>query len=180
MATQLLEAPIKEIEFDGGRVYRATGDLGWGLFAGRTIRKGDTILVFRGEIISFDEAVAKGDWECWPLQFAHGKYIDLESPGCLANHSCEPNSAVHDEGNPTRVSLIALRDISQDEEIRYDYSTTMDEDSFTMPCRCGSEYCRQRVEDFKYLPLSVQEHNLRRGLVMDFISKKFTRSNERE
>ncbi len=172
MSTQLLEIPIKEAEFENGKLYCATGYLGLGLFAGRPIEKGNTILVFTGPIIGFGEAVAKGDRECWPLQIDYGKYIDLEAPGCLANHSCEPNAGIQDEEDLTHIKLIALRDISPDEEIRYDYSTTMDEDFFTMPCRCGSKFCRQRVEDFKYLPPEVQKNYLQSKLVIGFIAKK--------
>lgn len=176
MTMQLLEKPVEKIEFGDGRLYCATSNLGLELFAGRPLKKGETILVFKGRIINFDEAVAKGDRECWPLQIDHGKYIDLEKPGCLANHSCEPNAGVQDGGSATRVRLVALRDILLDEKIRYDYSTTMDEDSFTMGCNCGSKNCRGVVEDFKCLPSGVQDHYLQEGLVMKFIAKKLKKS----
>jgi hypothetical protein len=58
------------------------------------------------------------------------------------------------------------------EEIRYDYSTTMDEKSFTMACRCGAPECRQVVEDFAELPAGIQQYYLSRGLVMGFIARR--------
>jgi hypothetical protein len=171
MSTQLLEKPIEESVFADGRLYCATSNLGLELFAGRPFKRGEIILIFKGNIIGFAEAVAKGDRECWPLQIGYGKYIDLEKPGCLANHSCEPNAGIRDDGSTTHVCLIALQDIFPNDEIRYDYSTTMDEDSFTMQCNCGSKNCRGVVEDFKRLPLDVQNHYLQDGLVMKFIAK---------
>jgi hypothetical protein len=172
MSQQSEDTALKESEFQNGRLYRAVGNLGLSLFAGQQIPKNEVILTFEGKIIGFGEAVAKGDYECWPLQFDHDKYIDLEMPGCLANHSCEPNAGIRDTGNEFCITLIALRDISQDEEIRYDYSTTMDEDFFTMPCRCGSITCRGVVEDFRRLPSDVRESYLESGLVMKFIAGK--------
>jgi uncharacterized protein len=171
MSKQLVDISNNKRYFRNGKLYCATGNLGLSLFAGERILSGDVILVFKGRVIGFAEAVAKGDRECWPLQVDHGKYIDLESPGCLANHSCEPNAGIRDGGTTTCINLVALRDIPWGEEIRYDYSTTMDEESFTMPCRCGSIHCRGVVEDFKCLPREIQEHYLQSGLVMDFIAK---------
>jgi uncharacterized protein len=170
MLQQLEDTAIKGSDFQQGRLYRAVGNLGLSLFAGQQILKDEVILTFEGKIIGFGEAVAKGDYQCWPLQFDHDKYIDLEMPGCLANHSCEPNAGIRDVGNAPRITLVALRDISSGEEIRYDYSTTMDEDFFTMPCRCGSTACRGVVEDFKRLPNHVRKRYLESGLVMKFIA----------
>lgn len=55
--------------------------------------------------------------------------------------------------------------------IRYDYSTTMDEGSFTMRCRCGAPGCRQVVRDFSELPAGIQEYYLSQGLVMNFMAR---------
>jgi hypothetical protein len=158
-------------------VYVADGDLGKGLFAKRRIQRGELIHVFKGPIIGFEEAVSKGDKECYPLQIAHGKYIDLLEPGCYANHSCEPNAGVKDLGEGRTVQLIAIKDIPANTEIRYDYSTTMDEDYFTMPCLCHSQICRGRVTDFKLLPEPVREEYLSGRIVMEFIARQYRTSS---
>ncbi len=41
--------------------------------------------------------------------------------------------------------LVALRDISVDEELHFDYSTTMSEGDWTMRCRCGAAQCRSLI-----------------------------------
>ncbi|MBU6427320.1 SET domain-containing protein-lysine N-methyltransferase [Patescibacteria group bacterium] len=152
----------------GTLTYVSKGDLGKGLFARRKIRAGTMICRFSGPMISFAEAASKGEKECYPLQIDDNKYIDLDPPGCFANHSCEPNAGIRAD-----LELVALTDIPAGTEIRYDYSTTMDEDYFTMPCRCGSESCRGKVEDFKLLPPSASKRYLTLGIVMSFIVRKY-------
>lgn len=68
--------------------------------------------------------------------------------------------------------LIALRDIKADEELRFDYSTTMDENRWTMTCRCGAKDCRGIVKDFHLLPTKLQQRYLRLGVVQEFIARK--------
>jgi uncharacterized protein len=150
-----------------GIVYVGEGDLGKGLFARKPIKKGSLIYIFQGPIINFLQAKQKGEKECYPLQIDHDRYIDIEPPGCFSNHSCEPNAGIRNQ-----IELTALRNIEEDEEIRYDYSTTMDEDHFTMPCRCGTPTCRGVVADFKLLSLLLQKTYLSLGIVMEFISRK--------
>lgn len=101
------------------------------------------------------------------LQIDEQLYILPDPPGVFANHSCCPNAGV-----VHTTTLIALREIRKDEEIRFDYSTTMDEDLWTMQCLCGEPECRGVVEDFKYLPQEVQRAYLTRGIVQPFIVRK--------
>jgi len=84
--------------------------------------------------------------------------------GVFVNHSCDPNTGVRDD-----VRLVALRDLIAGEEIRYDYSTTMDEDHWTLQCRCGSRGCRGVVRDFKWLPKDTKLHLLRQNIVPGLI-----------
>jgi len=149
------------------RIYLAFGNLGRGVFAKRRIEEGEIILVFTGPVIGFTEAVAKGDKECWPLQIGHDRYIDLEEPGCYANHSCNPNAGIVQD----RI-LVAIRGIAKDSEICYDYSTTVDEDHWSMECRCGNEECRHLISDFKYLDPGVRRSYLNLGIVQSFIASQ--------
>ncbi|MDB9333950.1 hypothetical protein, partial [Nodularia spumigena] len=68
--------------------------------------------------------------------------------------------------------LIALNDIAQDEEIFYDYSTTMSEKLWTMKCSCGSSICRGVVKDFHYLPTDIKAKYLNLGIVQKFIVRE--------
>jgi hypothetical protein len=159
-------------------------DVGLGVFAHRQIRKGEVILTFDGPVIDFAEAKGRGPLECMTLQVGRDKYIDPLPPAVLVNHSCDPNAGIRDDKN-----LVALRDIQKGEEVRFDYSTTMEEKSFTMGCAGGSPKCRGVVDDFSTLPRSLQEHYVAQGVVMNFIAeqlrpliqeRKETKSRSRE
>jgi hypothetical protein len=137
------------------------------VFTRRAIRKGEILLAFGGPLIDFAETKRRGASECMAIQVGPGQYIDTQAPGVFVNHSCAPNTGIRNDRD-----LIALHDIPLGEEIRFDYSTTMDEKSFTMRCRCGAPGCRQVVTDFAELPAAVQEYYLCRGLVMSFIVRR--------
>jgi uncharacterized protein len=148
-------------------IYVAQCDLGRGVFAGRDFAAWDEILRFSGPRISFAEALAKGEKQANPLQIDDEEYLDIEPPGVFVNHSCEPNAGIVED----RV-LVALRPILRGEEIRFDYSTTMWEDMWTMECRCGSSRCRGVVRDFPDIPPEVQAEYLGLGVVQGFIVRR--------
>jgi len=148
-------------------VYVAKSDLGLGVFARQAFAIGDEILRFCGPVISLDEALAKGEEQGNTFQIGDALYLDLERPGVLVNHSCEPNTGVVED----RI-LVALRPISQGEEIRFDYSTTMWDGCWTMRCRCGSSKCRGLVSDFPELPAELRAEYLRLCVVQEFIVRR--------
>ncbi|MBI2814556.1 MAG: SET domain-containing protein-lysine N-methyltransferase [Opitutae bacterium] len=148
-------------------VYVGECALGQGLFAGRDFGAGEEILQLTGPLISLAETISMGEQEANPLQIGIGKYIDMEEPGVFLNHSCEPNAGIVKSR-----TLIALSSIEAGEEIRYDYSTTMDENRWTMVCLCGAKGCRGLVQDFRLLPFELQSSYLRRGVVQEFIANK--------
>jgi hypothetical protein len=94
---------------------------------------GENILAIVGPIIDFAETKRRGPQECMAIQIGPDRYIDTQPPGVFVNHSCEPNAGIRQNQN-----LVALRKIRRGQEIRYDYSTTMEEDSFAMQCLCGA------------------------------------------
>jgi hypothetical protein len=140
--------------------------VGLGVFASRDLAPGEIILAIEGPIIDFAETKRRGPRECMAIQIGPDRYIDTQPPGVFVNHSCEPNAGIRQNQN-----LVALRKIRQRQEIRYDYSTTMEEDSFAMQCLCGAPTCREWVRDFSTLPQPLRERYLAQGLVMDFIQK---------
>ncbi len=143
-------------------------DLGLGIFANRQIVKDEIIFIFGGRIIDFQETKRRGRWECMPIQIEYNQYIDTLPPGVFINHSCDPNAGIRDDKN-----LVALRDIREGDEIRFDYSTTMEENSFTMECLCRTSNCRHMVNDFSTLPPPVQKGYLSKQVVMGFIARNF-------
>jgi hypothetical protein len=147
----------------GGFMVR-NGRHGLGVHAARNVRDGEALFQFHGARISFVDAVAKGEQESYALQIDRDTYVDLDPLGCLVNHSCNPNVGLRPDG-----WLIALRGVGEGEELRYDYSTTMDENYWTMPCECGEKQCRGRVMDFCTLPEDVRTFYLRRGIVQSHL-----------
>jgi hypothetical protein len=148
----------------GPDVFVEETDVGRGLFARRAFEGGERILRLQGKAIDFAGTLAKGDRECDALQIGDDLYLDLEEPARFVNHSCEPNACVRDGAE-----LAALCDIAAGEEIRFDYSTTLDEDHWTMECRCGSPRCRGKIRDFRWLPREWKLELIRRGAVPSFI-----------
>ena len=55
------------------------------------------------------------------------------------------------DGSPT---LYALRDIAPDEELFWDYRTSINEPGWAVPCTCGTSLCRGRIQSYCDLPES--------------------------
>jgi uncharacterized protein len=148
--------------------YHKECDLGLGIFAKRDIFKDEIIHRFSGRIINHLESKSIPDKEeCKALQIGFDKYLDLDIPGVLINHSCNPNCGIKND-----YDLIALRRITKDEQIMYDYSTTMD-DGYSMECRCNSKNCRKIVEDFKLIGIDKQIYYLEKDIVMSYIKVQY-------
>jgi hypothetical protein len=127
---------------------------GNGVFAVRDIAEGETLIEYKGEVISWKEALRRHPHD--PAQPNHtfyfhiddGRVIDGNVDGNAArwiNHSCDPNCEA-DEADG-RVYIKALRNIAAGEELNYDYGLIIDE-PYTpkllseFPCWCGAENCR--------------------------------------
>ncbi len=150
-----------------GTYYIGHCDVGLGVFANRDIEAGEKILTFGGPIIDFAETRRRGPWECMAVQIGHDRYYDTRPPGVFVNHSCEPNAGIRNDKQ-----LVALRSIRKHEEIRFDYSTTMEEQSFTMRCLCGAASCRGMVRDFSTLPAELRQRYIAHQIVMGFIAER--------
>ncbi len=151
------------------KIYVKDGSVGKGVFAAKDFSKGEEILQWTGPILSLDEAVALGEETGHPVQIGPKAYVDPVPPGRFVNHSCDPNAGVRN-----LTTLVAITDIKKDTEIRFDYSTTMDEGLWKMPCLCGSSNCRKTVGDFKDLPSKLKEKYIHLGIVHEFIMAKYT------
>jgi len=122
--------------------------LGRGCIATEKIKKNEIICKFIGPLINSHKAIEKyGANFCTPFQIDKDEYIDLIEPYVCFNHSCLPNAGVRNDG-----ILFALEDIKKGQEIFYDYSTTVDDITWTMNCLCGNDNCRKVVGDFQSVP----------------------------
>jgi SET domain len=88
----------------------------------------------------------------------------------LVNHSCYPNAGLRftDEG----VFLIAIRPIQSGDEVCWDYSTTLSNTSFYMPCQCGTPDCRDVIGDFAFLEPDLQDRYRAMNVVPDYLMKQ--------
>lgn len=140
----------------GGRrtQVRDSGVHGKGVYAVRPLKAGDVVLEYKGEIITWQEALDRHPHD--PEQPNHTFYFHLDDGHVIdgkhlgnsakwINHSCEPNLEAEQEGD--RVFLRALRDIAPGEELFFDYGLVID--SRITPtlkkeyaCWCGTPSCR--------------------------------------
>lgn len=167
----------RETKENAGEVIVKKTEIGEGVFANREFKKGENVFEFKGEVVKGDdipEIINPEDDRF--MQIGEDLYIGRSgNTDDLFNHSCNPNSGMffvkseEGGGKRTRYFLRAIKNIKKDEEITWDYSTTMDEDGWEMDCLCGSKNCRHKIRDFKYLPKKVQDNYIRKGMVPSYI-----------
>jgi SET domain-containing protein len=118
---------------------------GQGVFARRPFPARRKIGELTGEIISVAEARrrAKDAAVVTIVEFEDDTALDASSDRCLRyiNHSCGPNTFLRRAGH--RVEFYSLRKIRAGEELTCDYGET--HHNGTLPCRCGSEHCREKI-----------------------------------
>jgi SET domain-containing protein len=135
-------------------IVRRSGVHGKGVFAGAPLKAGDRLMEYKGERISWKEALRRHphnpDEPNHTFYFAleDGFVIDANVNGNSArwiNHSCAPNCEAEEVDG--RVFIRALRDIAPEEELFYDYGLVIDERMTKKlkedyACRCGARKCR--------------------------------------
>ena len=165
MKTDTQAFPLDNAVTDGNRAtpairtgrriqVRRSGIHGKGVFALQPLTKGQALIEYLGQIITWREALRRHPHD--PSDPQHTFYfhiddrrvIDAAHGGNAArwiNHACSPNCEADEQGG--RVFIKALRRIAAGEELFYDYGLTIDERYTTKlkklyPCRCGSFNCR--------------------------------------
>ncbi|MBI1370261.1 MAG: SET domain-containing protein-lysine N-methyltransferase [Planctomycetes bacterium] len=89
--------------------------------------------------------------------------VDKPTADDYMNHCCEPNVGFVNGS----LTLIALRDIHDGEELFFDYSTTINEPGWTIPCTCGAANCRGVIKSFRDLE-PAQRRRLR-GIALSYL-----------
>jgi SET domain-containing protein len=142
------------------------GTHGRGVFTEEPIRASSLIIRFTGPFLRYAETSAA----TYALQIGPDLYIGASGGfDDYINHSCDPNAGLRIAG--TAADLYAIRDIAAGEEIFFDYSTTLDEDDFTMRCLCGAPGCRGTIRDGKYLPEDVWLKYVCLGIIPDYVQR---------
>jgi uncharacterized protein len=133
---------------------RRSGVHGKGVFAVARLARKEVIIEYKGEVISWKEALRRHPHDpsdpnhTFYFHIDDGNVIDAKVGGNSArwiNHACQPNCEA-DEVNG-RVFIKALRGIRPGEELFYDYGLVLDERQTRkvkkqFECRCGSPRCR--------------------------------------
>ncbi|CAB3398175.1 unnamed protein product [Caenorhabditis bovis] len=141
---------------------RVTEKKGYGVFATETIKKGEFIAEYAGEIISKAEKERRSETlrrardkeaNLYMMELTKGRAVDASKMGNIAryiNHSCEPNCKVINlmiyvssvKQYDIRPALYADKDIKKDEELCFNYGMSAKLENMTAPaCNCGSAKC---------------------------------------
>src|SRR3989475_5907520 len=119
---------------------------GRGLFARQPVAKGEIVAIKGGYILAAS-TLPEVERRLGPAEIpvADGFFIaplnELEREGAMifTNHSCDPNIGVQGQ-----IVFVAMREIEAGEELTHDWATT-DDDSYQMPCNCGTAACRKVI-----------------------------------
>ncbi len=133
---------------------KRSGVHGKGVFANQAFKRGDVIIEYKGEIITWEEALRRHPHD--PADPNHTFYfhiddeyvIDGKYKGNAAkwiNHACSPNCEADQQGK--RVFIKAKRAIKPGDELFYDYGLVIDEPLTAKlkkeyACWCGSPKCK--------------------------------------
>ena len=133
---------------------RRSGVHGKGVFALQPIAKGERIIEYVGEVISWKKAQKRHPHDADDPNHTFFFHVDDEhvidaavggNASRWINHGCKPN-CIADEIDG-RIFIRARRAIDAGEELNYDYGLIIDE-PYTMKlkreyeCRCGAKRCR--------------------------------------
>jgi uncharacterized protein len=130
-------------------IYHSTSKIdGMGVMAGEKIKKGEIIQHIKGEAKFFvpknrEESISYPDW----IGVGKNRWIDPDYPNKYLNHSCNPNTGIKG-----KVTMVALEDIKEGEEITIDYSIIEGDDMWEMECQCGEKNCRKIIRSVQFLP----------------------------
>jgi uncharacterized protein len=136
---------------------RKSGVHGKGVFALKPIAAGERIIEYKGQIITWPEALRRHPHD--PKDPNHTFYFHIDDKYVIdakvggnasrwINHACEPNCKA--EQVEQQVFIEALRELHPGEELFYDYGLVIDERltpklKKEYECRCGSPICRHTM-----------------------------------
>jgi len=139
---------------------------GSGVYTRGPIKEGEIVMQIVGPAITWKQLVAIEDEELRERYLQVGPDVFYGPAGDYSdktNHSCDPNCIVkiyeeqnkenivndmqgkQQQGALPRIFLVARCDIETGAEITYDYCTVQCNQTWEMPCLCGSPICRKVV-----------------------------------
>jgi SET domain-containing protein len=135
---------------------RQSGVHGKGVYAIRSIKKGALVIEYKGEMVTWKQALKRHPHN--PEDPDHTFFFHIDDKHVIdaayggnaarwINHSCKPNCESDIDEKHHRVYIKALRRIEPGEELFYDYGLVVD-GPYTkklrkqFACRCGAKRCR--------------------------------------
>ncbi len=158
-------SPARKIVVKNSRIH------GRGVYAGRDLDKGERVIEYKGELITWKECDRRppsdpnDPFHTFFFSLSNGKHvIDASVGGNDArwiNHSCNPNCEAEEDEEENRVFIITKRAIKLGEELNYDYGLILDERitptlKKNYECRCGSKNCRGTMLALKSKPKAAK------------------------
>ncbi|MEO7151869.1 MAG: SET domain-containing protein-lysine N-methyltransferase [Burkholderiaceae bacterium] len=133
---------------------RRSGVHGKGVFCVATIAKGAPVIEYKGDVISWREALRRHPHD--PAHPDHTFYFHLDDKHVIdgkvngnsarwINHSCQPNCEAEEDAG--RIVIMAKRALKPGEELFFDYGLVLDERQtakvrLRYACHCGARTCR--------------------------------------
>jgi uncharacterized protein len=142
---------------------------GLGLFAIDSIRAGETLAGWGGEVMDRAAFDALSEHRrTHALQIDEHLYMvgpEEPDPADLANHSCEPNAGI--VGN---ILLVAMGEIAPGEEVCFDYAMADTDDYDEFVCECGAPTCRRLITGGDWRLPELQERY--RGFMSSYLERR--------
>jgi hypothetical protein len=147
--------PPQKSAASGRRIQtRRSGVHGKGVFAVQDLAKGEVLIEYVGELISWKEALRRHPHD--PKDPNHTFYFHIDEERVIdakhggnssrwINHSCAPNCEADEQEG--RIFIKTLRKIRAGQELFYDYGLVIDMPytpklKAEYPCWCGAPQCR--------------------------------------
>ncbi len=139
---------------------RETSEKGEGIFATRSFKVGDIVMVgVIKEVLYRNHSHAS--------QTGENEYVLHAGLITKVNHSCDPNCGI--SVNETGAhDFVSIRDISVNEEITFDYAMrNYAVNYFPDKCMCGARRCRGRITGWE--DLSDEQKKEYKGVVAPYL-----------
>jgi len=147
-------------------VVKPNGKIGLAVFAAAPIIKGSRIAIFTGEhyksktALGLPEIMRDHAIQVGRDEFVFG-YKGLAHCVC---HSCNPNCGIRN-----LTEIYAVEDISEGEQITWDYRCSENSDWVLETCLCDSERCTGSVGNYDSLPSQIKKEYLSKDMVSEWL-----------
>ncbi len=140
-----------------------------GVFATQPVAAGEVLAVWGGVVVPGGRL---GNYTHYAQ--THGIQVEEDlfllpltedDPSDFFNHSCDPNA-----GLSGQICLVAMRPISVDEEVCFDYAMSDSNPYDEFECGCGAVNCRGRVTAEDWRRLDLQERY--RGFFSPYLQRR--------